>query len=57
MRKGKFLSPQAARFIEIADPDFFNRPQQNGTAERTAVTRSLRSRKSNDLTGHDESLA
>jgi hypothetical protein len=26
MRKGKFLSPQAKRFIEMMDPGFFNSP-------------------------------
>ncbi len=29
MRRGKFLSPQAKRFLEILDPDFFDKPPRD----------------------------
>jgi DNA-binding transcriptional LysR family regulator len=34
LRRGKFLSPQAKRFIEILDPDFFDQEEE---AQKEAV--------------------
>lgn len=57
MRKGKFLSPQASSFIEIADPNFFVRTRKNGSVEPRAASRAPANGESNDFTGHDNSLA
>jgi len=60
LRRGKFLSPQARRFLEVMDPDFFRRYEaavQGG--DGTAVRRTRRHDANlgdTDFTGHDRSL-
>ena len=36
LRRGKFLSPQAKRFIEIMDPNFFEREQEKEDTQKLA---------------------
>lgn len=56
LRRGKFLSPQARRFLEVMDRDFFGRyeavaKERAGQRDRRGIAGA-----DTDFTGHDRSL-
>ena len=57
IRRGKFLTPQARRFLEIMDTDFFRRVDlQNAGPTVPPLSRVRDIRGETDFTGHDKSL-
>jgi LysR family cys regulon transcriptional activator len=59
MRRGQFLSPQARIFLELMDPEFFRRPQQElYQGQKTSAGKRRRGAGGGrtDFTGHDKSM-
>ena len=56
MRKGKFLSPQARAFLEVMDPQFFQRGILEQPGAHPQRSTRIPQASSTDFTGHDESL-
>ena len=58
LRRGKFLSPQAKRFLTILDEDFFSRPDADTPETMSKPLQPKRSGRGGDpdLSGHDNAL-
>ena len=55
VRRNKQLSPQARRFVEILDPDYFKRPN-SGVSGKPGPSRGGSRPSQDGLVGHDEAL-